>query len=108
MAKNRWTIVLAVCLGLLATGAVYAQEAEEATEAEIVKGSGRIMEEVIVTAQKREQVLMDVGIAITALTADDISQTGLKTAQDIIQVVPGLMMQQTRGAWRRRRRSSAA
>ena len=38
--------------------------------------AAELVEEVIVTATKREQSLQDVGIAITAFTGDQIKQLG--------------------------------
>ena len=41
------------------------------------------LEEVIVTAQKREQSLADVPVSITAITRDTIETLGIANAQDI-------------------------
>ena len=49
-----------------------------------------MLEEITVTAQKREQSLQDVGIAITAFSSEDIRQYGFSNAIDIISKVPGL------------------
>lgn len=49
-----------------------------------------VIEELIVTAQKREQSLQDVGIAITAFSSDDIENLGLRDADDIADFTPNL------------------
>ena len=49
-----------------------------------------MIEEVVVTAKKREQNLQDVPIAITALSADSLTKTGIKTTEDLSISVPGL------------------
>ena len=49
-----------------------------------------VLEEVVVTAQKREQSLQDVGIAVTALSSTDIREFGFSSAIDIINKVPSL------------------
>lgn len=50
----------------------------------------QVLEEVVVTAQKREQGVQDIGIAITTLTATEIRELGFATALDISQQTPGL------------------
>ena len=50
----------------------------------------RILEEIIVTAQKREQNIQDVGIAITAFSGDQMNALGMTNTTEIIQQVPGL------------------
>ena len=48
------------------------------------------LEEVIVTAQKRAESIQDVGISISALSAKQLEQLGVKNTVDIAQQVPGL------------------
>jgi iron complex outermembrane receptor protein len=57
-----------------------------------VGASAQVLEEVIVTAQKREQNIQDVGIAITAFSGDQIEALGMTNTTEIIQQVPGLEM----------------
>ena len=57
----------------------------------LVHGAGAaVLEEVIVTAQKREQNLQDVGISVTAFTGEQMEQLGFATAIDITEMTPGL------------------
>ena len=49
-----------------------------------------VLEEIIVTAQKREQSLQNVGIAITAFSGDEIRQLGWSNATEISLQTPGL------------------
>jgi len=51
-----------------------------------------ILEEVMVTAQKREQNLQDVGISVTAYTGDQMKALGVTNAVEISDQVPGLSM----------------
>ncbi|WP_293863094.1 TonB-dependent receptor, partial [Steroidobacter sp.] len=53
-----------------------------------------VVEEVIVTAQKREQRLIDVPVAITALGGEEIAQKGLTNIQDIAFAVPGMALRE--------------
>jgi iron complex outermembrane receptor protein len=52
----------------------------------------QVLEEITVTAQKREQNIQDVGIAITAFSGDQIDALGMTNTTEIIQQVPGLEM----------------
>jgi iron complex outermembrane receptor protein len=55
------------------------------------------LEEIVVTAQKRNQSIQDVPISISALTADDIQRRGFTSTDDIQFAVPGLVMSRPGG-----------
>jgi iron complex outermembrane receptor protein len=77
----------AALLAVLASPA-YAQPAADtsaAAEAEPV-GAG----EIVVTAQRRAERLVDVPISITALSGDSLEDAGIRNTQDLTAVVPGL------------------
>lgn len=57
--------------------------------------SAAVLEEIVVTAQKREQNLQDVGVSVTAFSGDQIKSLGYTDTIDIIAQVPGLQMQQS-------------
>ena len=48
--------------------------------------------EVVVTAQRREQNIQDVGIAVTPLSDEALKDLNITTATDIVKAVPGLKM----------------
>ena len=48
------------------------------------------MEEVVVTAQQREERAMSTPVAVNAFTAEDIIATGALSIQDISDFIPGL------------------
>ena len=79
--------VLAAMVGLFAaTGAAqqaYGQDGEAAT------AQGRI-DEIVVTASKREQSLQDVPISITAITGEKLEQAGIQNIVDLSYAVPNL------------------
>lgn len=52
--------------------------------------AGSVLEEVIVTAQKREQSLQDVGVAVTAFTGEQISEFGFTASTEIVNMTPSL------------------
>lgn len=47
------------------------------------------VEEIVVTAQKREQDINDVSIAISAFTGDDLKALGVADTRDLSSLVPG-------------------
>ena len=53
-------------------------------------GWAQVLEEVVVTAQKREQNLQDVGISISALSGSDLKDYGLSRATELATKVPNL------------------
>ncbi len=53
------------------------------------------LEEIVVTATKRPQILQDVPVAVTAITADDIAARGFTNYADYVNTVPNMWMQDT-------------
>ncbi len=56
-----------------------------------------VIEEIVVTAQKREQNVQDVGIAISALTGEQMRQLGYGNAQQVTAMAPGVQTVQPNG-----------
>jgi iron complex outermembrane recepter protein len=56
-----------------------------------------VLEEVTVTAQKREQNIQDVGIAITAFSGEQMRTLGYANAQQIAALAPGVSTVQPNG-----------
>lgn len=54
--------------------------------------SAAVLEEVVVTAQKREQNIQDVGISITAFSGEQLKQLGISNTRDLDMHTPGLMV----------------
>lgn len=55
------------------------------------------IEEVVVTAQKREQSLSDIPISITALTADTLDNDNIQSLADMSAMAPGLVVARNEG-----------
>lgn len=55
---------------------------------------GDKLAEIVVTAQKREQKLQDVGTSVTAFDANSLQQLGLKDVTSVTGQVPGLQFNQ--------------
>lgn len=49
-----------------------------------------VIEEVIVTAQKREESVQDVGIAISAFSGEQMEALGITSSADVAQFTPGV------------------
>ncbi len=56
------------------------------------------LEEVIVTAQKKEENLQDIPIAVSALSSDTATQLGIQNSSDIAIVTPGLTVSELFGS----------
>src|SRR5262245_10304651 len=73
----------------LSAAPVTAQETEQTQE------SGRSIETIVVTAQKREQSLQDVPIVVTAVSEQLLQDTGVKDIKDLTVLTPGLTVTST-------------
>jgi outer membrane receptor protein involved in Fe transport len=56
-----------------------------------------MLEEVLVTARKREESLQDVPMSITAFSADAIEQRGIESVYDVARLTPNLSFNQAYG-----------
>jgi len=52
-------------------------------------GSSEVLEEIIVTAQKRSQALTDVPMSVSVLTGDSLARQQADNFQDLVAMVPG-------------------
>lgn len=52
-----------------------------------------MLEEIIVTARKREESVQDIPIAVSAFTANDIRELGIRSVNDIALYTPGFSFQ---------------
>lgn len=62
------------------------REFARATEAE----DGSVMNEIVVTATRREQTLNDVPIAVTAISRSQVTSEHIITFDDLLKHVPGI------------------
>ena len=89
MSRSLNSRVLLVSASLLASFTAFAQ-----TESDY---SGPIaeLEEIVVTAERRSEDLQKAALSITALTADDLAAQSRDNIRDILQVVPGVVVQES-------------
>jgi len=58
--------------------------------AEAQEGSSGGLEEIVVTARKREQSLQDVSASVQAITGEDLKRQGLANMEDVIRFLPSV------------------
>jgi iron complex outermembrane recepter protein len=78
----------AACLALAMPSLSYAQEAPQAEEE-------NANDEIVVTAQGRTQLLSDVPVAISAVTAETLQNSGANDIRQLNQVAPSLLVSST-------------
>jgi outer membrane receptor protein involved in Fe transport len=59
---------------------------------------GAVLEEVIVTARKREEAIQDVPVSVTAFSGNQLRDAGITNIKEIGLVTPGLQVDQGSGA----------
>ena len=64
----------------------------------IAQSANLALEEIVVTAQKREQNLSDVGIAVTAFSGEDVQRLGMLEPVDLAAQTPNLNINNTFGS----------
>lgn len=91
----RRAALLAGCAGIVAFAAPAAAQdvAEESAEAAVAVNDG----EIVVTARRREERLLDVPLSITAFTGEALLQQGIQDLTQIGQQVPNITLEVSRG-----------
>jgi iron complex outermembrane recepter protein len=87
--RQVWTVagpLGALVLAVAVTPRVLAQQAAEVA---------LILEEVVVTAQKREESLQDVPLSVEAISGDKLADAGILRMDDLKSYVPNLQMTET-------------
>ena len=87
MKKNRENLPLLAKVALILFGAVNVHGAS--AQAPVSDQNAEVLEEVIVTAQLREQNLQDVPVSVTAFDSEDMEDFRLFSLQDIARFTPG-------------------
>lgn len=80
--KKRSPVGLVTGVSIAAIGAAASPAMAQTTE------SGRITDEIVVTAEKREASIQDVPIAISAFDEGRLERLQLNDAQDLVQAIP--------------------
>ncbi|MDB5968348.1 MAG: hypothetical protein JWQ90_798 [Hydrocarboniphaga sp.] len=61
------------------------------------RGANRLIEEIVVTAQKREEAIQDVPISVAAFSEQQLQAMGVESTKDLGRVTPGLQFTETAG-----------
>jgi len=81
----------ALALTLLASTSALAQNAATAQEAQPAPAQAVVGDnEIVVTAQRREQSLQDVSVAVTAVSSDRLANSHVNNLQDLQTIVPSV------------------
>ena len=84
---------LTASLGLAATTDVEAEPASRAVEF----GFGAdLLEEIVVTARRREESLRDVPVAVSVISGDYVREAGILDQYDLLAEIPGIQYDQSR------------
>ena len=91
---SRGRNALLVSTALTVAGAIPAQvHAQDAVEDSVG------LEEIVVTAQRREQSMQDVPIAVTAVTQETLQANRITTVNDLSAIAPGVTVKPSAGGW---------
>ena len=90
-SHRRKALSLAVFTALCATSHAYAQQAAAQAEEE----EPTTLATMTVTAQKREEAIQDVPIAVTAISEQLLQDSGVRDIKDLQVLVPGLTVTST-------------
>lgn len=92
MSNNYFLPLISAAVCSAAVSPVLASTGENST-----KRSSRLIEEVMVTAQKREENSQDIPIMISAFSADKLDAMGVESTADLQRITPGLTFTYTYG-----------
>ena len=81
------TLLGATCIFALGAGAVFADTEAEETKKE---NDGSLLDEMVITAQKREANMQDVPLSVSAFSGEMLNKVGITTIEDLQFFVPGI------------------
>ncbi len=93
---SRYSLAAAISLALAATSFPIALQAQSGEDGSVVRS--RVIEEVVVTATRREQSLQDVPMAISAFTGQQLAELQADNLDSLQGAVPNLNLVQGRGS----------
>lgn len=78
---------------MVVSGGTIAQPGNSPTQASAGTEDAAALEEIIVTARRRDEPVINVPSSVTSLSADAINDAGVENAQDLLSLVPGVHFQ---------------
>ncbi len=91
--KNSKKLIAIAIATTIGSGNSMVSMAEDATPDK--KANGLAIEEIIVTAQKREQGLQDVPVSVSVMSGDKLDETGIQSMDEFAAYVPNLQINTT-------------
>jgi iron complex outermembrane receptor protein len=98
VASRQFLLVSALSTGILISAAAYAQSSASAQD--VTASDGSELKEVVVTAQKRSERLVDVPISISVVSPDLLTSTDSKNLNELSGAVPGIQFNGNGGGGR--------
>jgi len=92
MGYDRTAWILGCLAGFVSIGAPGLSSAQAAATASVTPASGVELQEVVVTAERRDESLQSVPISVSVVTGNSALKSGITTSEDLPLAVPGLQM----------------
>ena len=92
MTRHRTSRIFGCLAGFIAISAPGLSQAQAAAPASVTPAPGAELQEVVVTAERREARLQSVPIAVSVVTGEAALKSGITTSEDLALAVPGLQM----------------
>ena len=89
-------LALLLCTGMTPVAAFAQQSVAPAQEA---AANGEQLQDIVVTAQRREQNIQDVPVAVTAFSGETLQTSGVSNVKELAHVDPSLNFQQKSGVF---------
>lgn len=80
-----------------ASGAALAQSAGDTAQDSSEASDRATLTEVVVTARKREESLLEAPVAVSAITSDELAAAGMRGLEDVARAVPGIQYREQGG-----------
>ena len=91
MQRHAFAPIAAIATVAALPLSAFAADAEDAAGADAQSGDDEAIEVVLVTARKRSENIQDVPVAVTALTAEQIADFGIRDLSDVSKITAGLI-----------------
>lgn len=82
-------LATAIITAMSASSALYGINAQAQTDTEAFAA----IEEIVVTARRKDENLQDVPLTVNAVTGDDLADLNIRNMEDVQSIVPGLTLQ---------------
>ena len=95
--RNELLVSAATLVGCVSIANFAHAQSAQPSSGSAAQPSGGILEEIVVTAQKRPEKLLEVPISITVVTSDDLDRAGATSNLDLTAMVPGVKIDRVAG-----------